>query len=381
MISSSLKPATGTTFSALRAMAIGVAFIFLGVLLGAPPGSLDAAKAQNQPRTYTKSDVERFIKDVEESSKDFQRDFDIWLDQSSLNGQQREDRYNKLVKNLTSSLGNLRSNFNRRNDWWLSRNDMQRVLNDATRVNLAMRDPEVRGRLNRQWGALRRNIDRLAVAFNLPPVGSNYTGPQPIPQPGNNYRNCTTGVYRGFTNTGEAELAIAGNGVATARSLVTNAVYNGRCANDVLYFDWGSFNIVREGRNNISTVEIGNPTNRTQYRRVGGDTGIIPPSYPNYPNNPGYPGNPDNGNGNIVPNWAVGTFRGMTNNAESELTLTEDGVATIRALNANQIYKGSYANGVLTFAWGSFRLVREGDGFRTVDVNNQQNRTSYRRVN
>lgn len=367
MITSVLKPETDTTSYALRAIAICVAFVFLG----ATPGILETAKAQNQPRTYTKSDVERLIKDVEESSKDFQRDFDSWLDHSSLDGQQREDRYNKQVKNLTSSLSTLRSNFNRRNDWWLSRSDMQRVLNSATLVNTAMSDREVRGSLNRQWGRLRRSINQLAVAFNLPPVGSSYTGPQPYPQPGNNFRNCATGVYRGFTNTGEAELTIAGNGVATARSLTTNAVYSGRCANDVLYFEWGSFNIVREGRNNISTVEIGNPTNRTQYRRVSGDTGVVPPSYPGYP---------EQGGGN-VPNWAEGTFRGMTSNGESELTISGDGVATIRALNTNQLYSGRYANGVLTFDWGSFRLVREDNGFRTVEVNNQQNRTSYRRVN
>jgi hypothetical protein len=139
----------------------------------------------------------------------------------------------------------------------------------------------------------------------------------------------------------------------------------------VLYFEWGSFNIVREGRNNISTVEIGNTANKTAYRRVsGGDTGVVPPNYPGYPEQ-----------GNIVPNWAVGTFRGTTGNSESELTLTEDGGATIRALNTNQTYSGRYANGVLTFAWGSFSLVQEGNGFRTVESNNRQNRTSYRRVN
>ena len=365
MITSIVKLPTYT--SALRTLAICLAIVTLG--------ALEIASGQNQPRVYSKTDVERLIKDVEESSKDFQRDFDTWLDRSPLDGQQREDRYNKQVKSLTSALSTLRSNFNRRNDWWLARTDMQRVLNAATLVNTAMSDREVRGSLNRQWGALRRNINRLASAFNLPSVGTDYTGPQPFPgQGGGNYRNCTTGVYRGFTNTGEAELTISGNGVATARSLSTNATYSGRCANDVLYFDWGSFNIVREGRNNISTVEIGNPTNRTQYRRVSGNTGPVPLPYPGYPEQ-------GPGEGNIVPNWAVGTFRGTTSNGESELTITVDGVANVRALNTNQIFNGSYANGVLTFNWGSFNLVREGNGFRTVEVNNPQNRTSYRRVN
>src|SRR4030095_9359304 len=136
-----LRP--GTTFSAVRALAISLAIV--------TRGALDAAKGQTQPRVYSKTDVEGLIRDVEDSSKDFQRDFDTWLDRSSLNGQQREDRYNKQVKSLTSALTSLRSNFHRRNDWWLSRSDMQRVLNAATLVNTAMSDREVRGSLNRQW--------------------------------------------------------------------------------------------------------------------------------------------------------------------------------------------------------------------------------------
>src|SRR5256885_1873426 len=97
--------------------------------------------------------------------------------------------------------------------------------------------------------------------------------PVDYPELGGNVRSCsTTGTYRGYTNTGESELTIAGNGEATIRSLSSNALYSGRCANDVLYFDWGAFNVVREGRN-ISSVEISNPLNRTTFRRVSGNQG------------------------------------------------------------------------------------------------------------
>jgi hypothetical protein len=366
MITSILKLATGRTFHGLHTVTICLAFITMSVTLGA----FTAAQGQNRVRTYSQADVERLIKDVEQSSKDFQRDFDNWLDNSRLDGQQREDRYNKQVKNLTSALSTLRSNFDRRNDWWLARSDMQRVLNAATAVNSALSDREVRGRLNRQWGALRRNLNRLADAFNLPLVGSSFTGNQPgYPEQGGNVRNCASGTFRGFTNTGESELTIAGNGTATIRSLNSNASYNGRCANDVLYFDWGSFNVVRDGRN-ISTVEIGNERNRTSYRRVSGSQGDSGQGY-----DPRYPPQ-----GDTVPGWAIGTFRGMTNNGESELTITANGVATIRSLNSNAIHNGRYANDVLTFDWGSSRVVREGRGISTVEIGGQQTRTSYRRV-
>jgi hypothetical protein len=129
--------------------------------------------------------------------------------------------------------------------------------------------------------------------------------------------------------------------------------------------------VVREGRD-ISTVEIGNERNRTPYRRISGYQGDIRPSYPSYPSYPDQ--------GGVVPNWAIGTFRGMTNSGESELTIAPDGVATMRSLSSNTLFSGRYANDVLTFDWGSFRVVRESRGIRTVEVGNHQNRTSYRRI-
>ncbi len=382
MITSILRQATGATFSGLRTRAVCLALITTGIATGITMGvtmgvtmsvslsAVNAAQGQNRVRTYSQAEVERLIRDVEQSSKEFQRDFDSWLDNSRLDGQLREDRYNKQVQELTTALSTLRSNFDRRNDWWLARSDMQRVLNAAAAVNSALSDREVRGRLNRQWGALRRNLNRLAEAFNLPPVGSSFTGNQPgYPEQGGNVRNCATGTFRGFTNAGEVELTIERSGTATIRPLNSNAAYNGRCANDVLYFDWGSFNVVRDGRN-INLVEIGNERNRSSYRRTsryqeGSDQGY----------DPRYPPQ-----GDTVPNWAIGTFRGVTDTGESELTIAPNGVATIRSLNSNALHNGRFLNDVLTFDWGSFRVVRDGRGISTIAVGNQGTRTSYRRV-
>ncbi len=342
--------------------------------------ALDVAKgtasAQNQARTYSRQDVERFIRDVEQSAQVFQRDFDSWLDRSPIDGQQREDVYNREVHDLTNALTTLRQNFNRRNDWWLARADMQRVLSAATDVDSLMNNRQVRGGLNRQWRALRANINTLANAFNLPQVGTTFGGIQTYPEYGGTGRNCTiTGTFRGYTNTGETELTLSGNGLAAARSLNYNAIYNGRCVNDTLYFEWGSFKIVRDGRNNIATVEIGNERNRTTYRRTSGSGNVLP-GYPDQSGNPGYP---DQQYGN-VPGWAVGRFRGATADGDSELTISANGVATARSLNSNQVFTGRYANGVLTFDWGSFRVEQDGNGIATVDTRNRRNRTSYQRV-
>jgi hypothetical protein len=91
-------------------------------------------------------------------------------------------------------------------------------------------------------------------------------------------------------------------------------------------------------------------------------------------------GNDDDDDDDRVPRWARGTFRGTTDSGESELTIRADGTATARSLTKNQSFQGTYANGRLRFDWGTFEVERVRDGIRTVEVNNRNNRTEYRRT-
>ena len=72
--------------------------------------------------------------------------------------------------------------------------------------------------------------------------------------------------------------------------------------------------------------------------------------------------------------------RGTTNNGEAELRISADGTATARSFSTNQTFAGTYSNGVLRFDWGSFNLIRDGDNIRTVEINNRDNQTTYRRT-
>lgn len=84
--------------------------------------------------------------------------------------------------------------------------------------------------------------------------------------------------------------------------------------------------------------------------------------------------------GGRVPRWARGTFRGTTDSGESELTIRADGTATARSIANNQSFQGTYSDGRLRFDWGTFEVERVRDGIRTVEVNNRNNRTEYRRT-
>ena len=91
-------------------------------------------------------------------------------------------------------------------------------------------------------------------------------------------------------------------------------------------------------------------------------------------------GNDDDDDGGRVPRWARGTFRGTTDSGESELIIRADGTATARSLTKNVSFQGTYSDGRLRFDWGTFEVERISDGIRTVQTNNRNNRTDYRRT-
>ncbi|HEV2765296.1 MAG TPA: hypothetical protein VGV38_20100, partial [Pyrinomonadaceae bacterium] len=60
-----------------------------------------------------------------------------------------------------------------------------------------------------------------------------------------------------------------------------------------------------------------------------------------------------------VQNWAQGTFRGMTDSGESELTIRADGSASARSLRTGETFYGNYDGRTLRFDWGDYDVQRE----------------------
>lgn len=87
------------------------------------------------------------------------------------------------------------------------------------------------------------------------------------------------------------------------------------------------------------------------------------------------------GDSGRVPRWMVGTFRGMTDSGESELTIQSDGSASARSLSTGETFYGRYENNTLRFEWGDYEVTRVRDGVRTINRSNRNDTTDYRRVN
>ncbi|MBA2647184.1 MAG: hypothetical protein H0U81_10325, partial [Pyrinomonadaceae bacterium] len=121
-------------------------------------------------KKYNKKQVDNIIRQLESSSNDFRRNFDRALDRSRIDGTEREDNFNSRVRRFEESLNTLRGEFNRRDDWWESRNNVQQMLEAARPVSVMMNNRRLGGNLESQWRRLRRNVNKLAGTYNLPLV-------------------------------------------------------------------------------------------------------------------------------------------------------------------------------------------------------------------
>jgi hypothetical protein len=119
---------------------------------------------------YTKREVEQIIRRVEEGSDRFRKDLDRDLDRSRLDGSKKEDRINEDVKRFERELDNLRKEFDRNDNWWQSRNNVQIALDAARPVATRMRNNPFSANVREQWRILRDDLNRLASTYNLPRV-------------------------------------------------------------------------------------------------------------------------------------------------------------------------------------------------------------------
>jgi hypothetical protein len=139
--------------------------VFSLMLLHAGPGF---AQGRYRGRAYTKSDVDRIIKRVEERADAFVKLFDNALDRSALDGTEAEDRLNGRAKDLEKELDELRGDFDRTDTWRETRGRVEDVMREAVAINLVMNRRRLSERVEANWRLLRSDLNRLAGIYNLP---------------------------------------------------------------------------------------------------------------------------------------------------------------------------------------------------------------------
>lgn len=153
------------------------AFMILAlVTMFAGVGGVAHGQPYQSPYRLNDKQVEQIINDIENNAKRFRDSLDTALDESRLNGTEREDEVNARVKEFEEATKRLHENFDNRRS---AAGDVQNVLDRAARIDEFMYLNRLGGRAQSDWASMRSRLDQLANAYGVswrwqqlyPPVG------------------------------------------------------------------------------------------------------------------------------------------------------------------------------------------------------------------
>jgi len=225
----------------LISLMVAVAFVSIGL-----PSITTAARAQNAPQyRYNDRNMERLVRRIETRSDKFSRSLEQALDQSRLDGSQREDDVNRLVTDFEAATDTLKDRFNARQS---TDADVDLVLGRASLLNDVMRRNRLTYRAQQDWRLLKGDLNRLAAAYQIARrVDTPYTAPV---DNGNNTYNADarlTGTYRLNLSRSEDPRTVATNATRNLprrdRQRVYNSVVNRLGPPDVLAIERRGMNV------------------------------------------------------------------------------------------------------------------------------------------
>ena len=123
---------------------------------------------------------ERYLKDsihrLDRLAKQFERDLDRALDHSRVNGTRQEDRINEQGHDFRRAVGSLKSNFGNGRDLNRSRDEAQRVMQEARQFDRIGRGRRgIDNSTLSTWSQIQRELGIISDAYGLR-YGNN-TGP------------------------------------------------------------------------------------------------------------------------------------------------------------------------------------------------------------
>jgi len=145
------------------AQAYNVAWRWGGVAV-LTPSTVVTGTPVGLPYRLSDKEIERILHRIEEQSGKFRGSLDSALDRSRLNDTDREDDINAFIKEFDQEVKRLHDRFDDRKSVAA---DVQAVLDRAARIDAFMRRRGLGEKAEREWSALRANLDQLAEAYTV----------------------------------------------------------------------------------------------------------------------------------------------------------------------------------------------------------------------
>jgi hypothetical protein len=150
--------------------AAAILALCLPVLAAAQGGYGYPDYGRNRNGNYGRYD-ERYLKDsihrLDRLAKDFERDLDRALDNSRVNGTRQEDRINAQGHDFRRAVSSLKSSFGNGRDLNRSRDEAQRVLQEARQFDRIGRSRAVDNRVASEWSQIQRELSIISDAYGL----------------------------------------------------------------------------------------------------------------------------------------------------------------------------------------------------------------------
>jgi hypothetical protein len=118
-------------------------------------------------RYYTKPEVNRIIKRIEDNGDRFRKYVDKDIDRTRFNETRSEDRIWDQVKQLEEATDMLRRKFDRSDHWQETRGEVQVVLREARDVERIMERIQISPRVRDTWRLIRHDLNTLSGVYNL----------------------------------------------------------------------------------------------------------------------------------------------------------------------------------------------------------------------
>jgi hypothetical protein len=163
-------------------LAAAILAVCLPVLATAQGGYGYPDYGRNRNGNYGRYD-ERYLKDsihrLDSLAKDFERDLDRALDRSRVDGTRREDRINAQGHDFRRAVSSLKSSYGNGRDLNRSRDEAQRVLQEAQQFDRIGRSRVADNRVASEWSQIQQELRIISDAYGLGYGGYNNGGYYP----------------------------------------------------------------------------------------------------------------------------------------------------------------------------------------------------------
>ncbi len=154
-------------------IAVGLVALFLPVMASAQGGYDPWGRNRND--NYGRYD-QRYLRDsihrLDRLAKEFEKDLDRALDRSRTDGTRREDNLNNQARQFRNAVGDLKSRYGNGRDLNRSRNQAQRVMQEAQQLDRIASTRRLGGtEVASDWGQIEQELRTIANAYGLSSYG------------------------------------------------------------------------------------------------------------------------------------------------------------------------------------------------------------------